>query len=98
MAAMTKINTSTGATALSAAINSVPKIATLGVAAGHNTAKAMPTSRPITICVTKLVRFAQRSRGLKIMEKNPGNGTNSSACKEVKGTKKALQKRFAPTQ
>ena len=61
MAAITKINTSTGATALSAEMNSVPKMATLGVAAGKNAASAMPANMAITICVTRLVRCSQRS-------------------------------------
>ena len=71
MAAITKMNTSTGATALRAEMNSVPKMATLGVAAGNNTASAMPAIMAITICVTRLVRCAQRS-GLKIMVLNKG--------------------------
>ena len=67
MAAITSTNTKMGATAFRADINSVPKNSTLSAASGQMSAKAMPRTRPIMICVTMLVRCDQLSKGWKIM-------------------------------
>ncbi|MNO80754.1 hypothetical protein D3C76_719690 [compost metagenome] len=62
--AMTRMNTSTGATAFRALTNTLPRKARSRATAGASRARAMPATRPMTICVTRLVRLRRRKRGV----------------------------------
>ncbi|MNZ22251.1 hypothetical protein D3C78_393350 [compost metagenome] len=57
MAAITRTNTSTGATAFRAMTKSLPSRPTVLAYSGEVRARTMPASRPMMIRVTRLVRF-----------------------------------------
>ena len=56
MALITNTNTNTGATAFSAPTNRLPNRPTAKPAAGETHANKIPSTKPTTICLTRLTR------------------------------------------
>ena len=57
IAFMTKKNTRTGATPLSAFTNKLPKIETKGISPGAKQAIPIPINKPIAICLISEIEF-----------------------------------------